>query len=80
MIAGWDRFGEEITRLRSANLLIDRVLETANKCRMGPAIISKVEQVSCKVFTVCSSKHTYYVAAGGYLGSYSRNDRCDRGE
>lgn len=40
-----NRYGEEITRLRVASTLIDRVLETAARMRMGPAIVTKAEQV-----------------------------------
>lgn len=41
------RYGEEIARLRAAGSLIDRVLEAAGKLKMGPAIITKIDQVSC---------------------------------
>jgi hypothetical protein len=39
------RYGEEIARLRAAGSLVDRVLEAAGKLKMGPAIVTKIDQV-----------------------------------
>ena len=38
-------YGEEVTRLRVAQRLIEAVLDTAQRLRMGPAIIGKAELV-----------------------------------
>ena len=42
-------YGEEITRLRLAQRLIEGVLDTANKQRMGPAIVGKAELLKAKI-------------------------------
>jgi hypothetical protein len=42
-------FGEEITRLRLAQTLLERALESANRYRMGPAIINKADQLKSRI-------------------------------
>lgn len=44
-LASGSGYGEEITRLRVAQRLIEAVLDTAQRQRMGPAIIGKAELV-----------------------------------
>ena len=42
-------YGEEVTRLRLAQKLIEGVLETAARQRMGPAIVGKAELLRAKI-------------------------------